>query len=737
MIQGFDCDIIIPIFNAYECLSECIDSVIENTDLKNNQLIIINDKSTDERVSKLLNKYKKRYPHIKVLENNKNLGFVGTTNKGMKMSKNDVLLLNSDTIVTPNWLEKIKECAYSQEMVATVTPLSNNATLASVPNIFEKNELTKDLSLNEMSKIVEECSYNGYPEIPTAHGFCMYIKRSVLEEVGYFDEEAFGKGYGEENDFCFRCFDYGYRHLLCDNTYIYHKESQSFSKKKYDLMKNAEKVLEERYPKYLNALRDWNSKRPIKYVGQNIAFELGRKEQKENILFLIHDWKDVRHNLGGTTLHAYDLIKELRHKYNFHVLAPEDNVYTLYSYWTDSESQVKFPRSTNFKEYGFYNGDYAKMLDQVVSDYSIDIVHIHHMIGHYFDIAYVIKKHNLYSLLSLHDLYSVCPVINKMYKREVYCGNPSVEKCGECLQFCTGMRNNMIEVWHEIWENLFNSVNEVICPSDAAKKEILMTYKNSDLSVIEHGVSIEKDKSEIVLEDNEVANIAFIGVIVKHKGSEIFEYLIKRAKLKNIKIHLFGVTDVAIREYKHFENHGIYKRASLSKKLKKNNIKLICLFSMTPESYSYTLTETIACGIPVLGVDIGAIGDRIKRDNLGWLIDLDSKEVDYARKIKDILSNKEEYEKKIRSINNYKIRTTKAMADDYDKLYSNSVAKDCNYNEEEIKLLIKKSDTYFSNITSRYYPDYSWVFDTLKWRIIDKFKIPMSIKRIYFKIRNR
>ena len=56
----------------------------------------------------------------------------------------------------------------------------------------------------------------------------MYIKRSVLEGVGYFDEKAFGKGYGEENDFCFRCFDVGYRHLLCDNTYIYHKESQSF-----------------------------------------------------------------------------------------------------------------------------------------------------------------------------------------------------------------------------------------------------------------------------------------------------------------------------------------------------------------------------------------------------------------------------------------------------------------------------------------------------------------------------
>lgn len=729
-------DIIIPIYNAYDCLSECIDSVIKHTNLEKNNLVLINDKSTDERVVKLLDIYHKKYPHIEVLENKENLGFVATVNRGMKLSKNDVLLLNSDTIVTPRWLDKIKECAYSQEMVATVTPLSNNATLASVPDIFEKNELPKDMSLEEMNRIVEESSYNDYPEIPTAHGFCMYIKRSVLDQVGYFDEEAFGKGYGEENDFCFRCFDYGYRHLLCDNTYIYHKESQSFSKKKYELMKNGEKVLEKRYPKYLNALRDWNSKRPIKYIGQNIAFELGKREKKKNILFLIHDWKDVKHNLGGTTLHAYDLIKNLRHKYNFHVLAPEDNVYKLYSYWTETESQIKLPKSINFKEYGFQNRDYATMLEMVVSDFNIDAIHIHHMIGHYFDVSDIIKKHNLYSLLSLHDLYSVCPIINKMYKGRIYCGNPSEEKCEECLEYTKGI-HNMIGVWREKWMKLFNSVDKIICPSGSARKEIMMTYKNLDSFVVEHGVNIKKEESGLVLEQKTVKNIAFVGVIVKHKGSEIFEYLIKRAKLRNIKIHLFGITDLPIRDYKFFTDHGVYKREDLCKKLKENDIKLVCLFSMVPETYAYTLNESIACGVPVLGVDIGAIGERIKKYNLGWLIDLDSKEEDYVKKIKEILNDKEGYEEKIRSINKYKIKTTKAMADDYDKLYSKSEIRNNEYNEKNIKKLIKMSDTYFTNTSSVYYPDYSWVFGTLKWKIIDKFKIPMSIKRIYSKIKNR
>ena len=191
------CDIIIPIYNAYECVVECVDSVLENTDLDYNRLILINDKSTDTRIYTLLDEYRKKYKNFIILENEVNRGFVGTVNVGMKYSlENDVLLLNSDTVVTPKWLDSIKKCAYSGEMIATVTPLSNNATMASVPVPFVKNELPDGISINEMAEIVDKCSYLDYPDLPTGHGFCLYIRRNVLDEVGFFDEEAFGKGYG-------------------------------------------------------------------------------------------------------------------------------------------------------------------------------------------------------------------------------------------------------------------------------------------------------------------------------------------------------------------------------------------------------------------------------------------------------------------------------------------------------------------------------------------------------------
>jgi len=137
-------DIVVPIYNAYEYTVECIKSVIKYTDLETHRLLLINDKSPDERILPTLKKFSEENSklNIIVLENEENLGFVKTVNKGMKYSdENDVLLLNSDTEVTKNWLDKIIKCAYTNSHIATVTPLTNNGTIYSIPNFGVDNEI--------------------------------------------------------------------------------------------------------------------------------------------------------------------------------------------------------------------------------------------------------------------------------------------------------------------------------------------------------------------------------------------------------------------------------------------------------------------------------------------------------------------------------------------------------------------------------------------------------------------
>ena len=248
-------DIIVPIYNAYDELKVCLESLRNHTDLSVNRLILINDNSSDKRIKFLVDNWKKENheKNILVFHNLENMGFSNNVNLGMSQSEtNDVLLLNSDTVVTKNWIEKIKSCAYSKEIIGTVTPLSNNATLCSVPNFCEVNQLPADIDIDLMATIVEECSFRKYPRITVANGFCMYIKRDVINLIGGFDAETFGRGYGEENDFCNRAEQKGYIHVMCDDTYIYHSGTKSFAaKEKKEYIKEHEHILFERYPQQM------------------------------------------------------------------------------------------------------------------------------------------------------------------------------------------------------------------------------------------------------------------------------------------------------------------------------------------------------------------------------------------------------------------------------------------------------------------------------------------------------
>lgn len=726
------CDIIIPIFNAYDYVNICIKSIIRNTDLKENNLILINDKSTDERIENLIKNFKKSNSelNITVINNEKNLGFVGTVNKGMKLSKNDVLLLNSDTEVPKNWLNKIKECAYSGHNIATVTPLSNNATLVSIPKGLEKNDLPKGMTIDEYDKIVEKCSYCDYPELPTAHGFCMYIKREALDLVGYFDEEAFGKGYGEENDFSYRCLDYGYRNLLCDNTVVYHKESQSFNNEREKVIKEHSKILENRYPTYVNRLNEWCKNFPIKYICDNIAYYLNINV-KQNILILIHDWET---QVGGTTLHALDIINGLIDKYNFHVLAPSKNCYKLTSYFGEEKYEKYFPIPQNFSNLHFFNSDYKKMIEEIISSLNIAYVHIHHMIGHYFDIGDVIKKANIKATITLHDSYALCPNVNMLYKGEVYCDFEKKYDCKECLNYLKISNNNVVNAWHENWNNFLQIFDNVIVPSKNTKNRMEKIF-DINAKVIEHGIDIAKSKYIPNIDNKKTYNIAFVGVMCNHKGAKKLHELIK-INNKNYKIHLFGKSELP--EFKknkrNYIYHGRYNRNDLPKLLLEEQIDLICIFSTSPETYSYTLNEAILSNIPILTFNLGAGADRTRDSELGWIIDVNSPGNMVDKKIFEILSNKVDYNKKLKNILSFQIKSIDEMNKEYDEIY-------CNEKMEKDILIKDFIKNHISINGNGYNEELDRILNSTKWKLINKInfseKFVITVRKIIRKRNDR
>lgn len=222
--------IIMPVYNGYECLKDCMNSIFRNTDLKTHALVIIDDKSTDQRVAAYLQRlgHERNGKKIEILFNMNNQGFVKTINRGMKLSPEDVIILNSDTLVTRNWVEKLQRAAYSKPRVATATPLSNYMTINGIPKPFQYNEVPCEMDVDTFAGFIEDISLRYYPEIPAGVGFCMYIKGDVLEQLDYFDDTKFEKGYAEETDFCMRALKKGFLHVLDDSTYIYHVGGVSF-----------------------------------------------------------------------------------------------------------------------------------------------------------------------------------------------------------------------------------------------------------------------------------------------------------------------------------------------------------------------------------------------------------------------------------------------------------------------------------------------------------------------------
>ena len=146
----------------------------------------------------------------------------------------DVVLLNSDTVVTRGWLDALARCAASDPRIGTITPFSNNAEICSLPRFCDNNPWPAGARSGAAGGALERAAVPTYPDLPTGVGFCLYIRRALIDAIGMFDP-VFGLGYGEENDFCMRAAAAGYRNVLCEDAFVLHLGGSSFGEKRADL----------------------------------------------------------------------------------------------------------------------------------------------------------------------------------------------------------------------------------------------------------------------------------------------------------------------------------------------------------------------------------------------------------------------------------------------------------------------------------------------------------------------
>ncbi len=278
--------ILVPVYNAPADLDACLAS-LERTVGRDTPVLLADDASPDPNVREIIEHYTARGElDARAVRRERNLGFIGNVNAGFReTAPDDVILLNSDTITTPGWLARLTACAASDLRIATATPWSNNAEICSFPDFCRAAPTPENL--DELAYAAATSGDPGYPDLPTAVGFCMFVRRATLDAIGDFDRATFGRGYGEENDFCLRAAAHGWRNVLCDDAFVAHRGGASFAPEGHAPGGENLARLNARYPGYNALIAGFILRDPLKPLRERLARRLqpARAQTRQHDLF--------------------------------------------------------------------------------------------------------------------------------------------------------------------------------------------------------------------------------------------------------------------------------------------------------------------------------------------------------------------------------------------------------------------------------------------------------------------
>jgi GT2 family glycosyltransferase/glycosyltransferase involved in cell wall biosynthesis len=661
--------IVVPIHNAYEDLERCLKSLVDNTTAPA-ELLLIDDASTDPRVSGLLSEYE-TLNNVRVLRNEENLGFVRTVNRGFSECAGDVVLLNSDAEVTPRWLENLILAAHGDPQTATATAVSDNAGAFSVPIIGKKNDTPERLGRDDVGRLVTQRSGQVYPRTPTGNGFCMYVKRAALDEVGSFDAESFPRGYGEENDFCMRAQKLGWNHVVDDATFVFHRRNASFGDERKAIFATARTKLNELQPDYTLLARAFLSSADLKRVGQNVGETFGSagdSKVRPRVLFVIQQ-------PGVTSFRNEDLMNGISEHYSSYLLTSTLTQLRLYRH--EPEGAVLLEEwdlrgGIGVTEYS--RPDYREIVFGMMVRHRFELVHIWHLIGHTLDLPEVAARLRIPVVLSFNDFYFSCPTVHLIDDHGKHCGGICTPGHGQCalptprLQQLPVLKHAYLGTWREQVQRMFDNVDAFVTTSMATRDIHLRSLPalcDRPFNVMEHGRDIEQAHSAARPGEGPI-KIVLPGNINHHKGGDFVRDLKRVDTEGRLEFHILGRAAAGFEDLG--VDHGLYPREEFNDRVREISPSFIGIFSVWPETYCHTLTEAWGAGIPVLASDIGTLKERVEAHGGGWLLDFEDPEGSY-RLILEIASDREEYDRELKRADLRGIKSVREMAKDYESFY--------------------------------------------------------------------
>jgi O-antigen biosynthesis protein len=624
-------DIIIPVYKGYDETLACIYSVLSNHVYTTYELIVINDASPDTELTNKLRELSAKQLFT-LYENPENLGFVRTVNRGMQLHDNrDIVLLNADTEVYNDWLDRIHSVALRHVDTATVTPFSNNAEICSYPFFVKNNYMQLECDYAALDAIAARCNENAEVILPTAVGFCMYIKRSCLEDIGYFDAELFGKGYGEENDFCLRAIARGWNNVMAANVFVRHSGGSSFQGEKNERIAAATRIINKKYPAYASSVREFINTDPLRRM--RVAMDAARLARGKDKAMLF-----ISHSLGGgTERHIEDMVT---------LLSVEGvAVYMLRSDPINAKKVLLSSADNILAPNLVFDIDIdQQLLLESLKTLPLIQMHVHHIIG--FDrsfpdfIAVMCDKLALPYDVTMHDYYAICPRVHLTDKAGYYCGEPDITACERCVRV-NSSHSGGASVWQ--WRYRFSAflkhARNVYVPNDDVALRLAKYFPDMHSIVRPHPQAIPEKTALIARHGGKKLRVGIIGALGPHKGSELILACVRDAKERNLPLEFtiigYSNIDAIFASYNNVTITGAYEERDLPQLLVNSGCDLAFFSSLVPETFCYTYSSAVSVGLFPVSFDLGAVSQRIK--TMGWGEVLPVKTMKHPQQVNDLL----------------------------------------------------------------------------------------------------
>jgi GT2 family glycosyltransferase len=605
-------DVIIPVYRGREESLACIDSVLETTD-GSAHIVVVDDASEDAALTEALDALAAT-GRITLLRNTVNQGFVASVNRALALnSTHDAVLLNSDTLVFDDWLARLREAAYSGPSVGTVTPFTNNGSIASYPHL-----LGTDIAPDEaagLHALAASTNPGLRVEIPVGVGFCMYLRRDCLQEVGHLDADVFGKGYGEEVDYCLHARRRGWSHQLAADVFVFHSGGRSFGAGREALLDRSQRLLNLRHPGYDGFIADFQAQDPVHLARRRL--DERRLQAFEGRFVLLVSLALT----GGVERFVAERCAGVRARGLFPLVlkAADPGNASRCELWTDALEAPSLRYDIPADLPGL-----VALLGALPIE-CIEIQHFLHLDARVVDAALALP---LPYDVFVHDYVWICPRVTLIDGGGRYCGEPAVSVCETCVKRNGSALDEEISVaaLRARSAEWFRRARRVIAPSVDTAERLQRHFADLKVTVQPHATQVLGTPLPPRDPARTAVRVALIGAIGEHKGYKVLLDCARDARDRGLPLEfvVIGYTenDAPLLETGRVFVTGRYSEGEALHLLQRERPDIAWLPSVWPETWCYTLDFALGAGLPIAAFDVGAIAERLRAVGQGELMAL-------------------------------------------------------------------------------------------------------------------